>query len=183
MPAIDGVADLACEREDVRKPFVRQEQHSVIVGHDVIARTDGVGTDSRQAQGIRPARIESEWPDWEAAQAEDRQSDRGDLARVTVKPPMTIPASPADFVSRALRSPTQASSRRPALSTTRTPPGVASPSASRKMSTLPTRWMRRTRPLARPPGTSARSDAGAQRTGMPVRRQASARCGVVNSLT
>ena len=52
-------------------------------------------------------------------------------------PQMTIPARGASFVSRAIRSPTHASSRRPELSTTRTSPGEAFSKASRKISTLP----------------------------------------------
>src|SRR5580658_115504 len=96
-------------------------------------------------------------------------------------PQMTRPPRPACRASKATRSPMQASSRRPSLSTTRMSPAFASLIASRKTSTLPRCRTGRAGPVARMPGCAGRSRCGAQRTAVPRRKQASARCGVVSS--
>src|SRR6188474_3497562 len=88
---------------------------------------------------------------------------------------------PLAAASRAVKSPTHASSVRPLLSMTRTSPGDPPCIASRKTSTLPKCRAGATRPLAREPGTTGARPGGATRSGTEARRHASASSGVDSS--
>ena len=155
-----GVADRGRQLSDVCGSVEGQEQHPVIVAeHEVLIRDD-MRSEPCGGERVTPWGSSRCGPAGRVPLLNTGRRMLRSSRESRCSPQITIPASPACWASRVMRSPTHASSSRPELSTTRTSPGSERSKASRNTSTLPAWRAGRARPTRCVSSQSGRTVAG-----------------------
>jgi hypothetical protein len=131
------VTNIGCRIRHIAGAIQRHEQDTVVVSdHEVVGGDDVLAArGGRQGKGV--LWIKALWSGRQCSQAEYRQRIIRSSAVSRCKPQITMPDRLARLASKATKSPTQASSERPLLSTTKASPGSDPSIASRNTSTLP----------------------------------------------